>query len=192
MQLKKKQIEILEVAIELFKEKGYVGASMRDLAASLNIKAASLYAHIRSKDELLEWICFSIAGRFFEGLNEVKNADLPAKERLNLFIEKHLSIVLENPDVTHIYSNEWKHLEERLSEFVELRKQYQREVEQLISEIYQEENWELKSPAFTTKFILHTLNNSYFWFKRNIESTSEITDEIRDKILYGLLGNLKT
>lgn len=81
---------------------------MRDLAASLNIKAASLYAHIRSKDELLEWICFSIAGRFFEGLNEVKNADLPAKERLNLFIEKHLSIVLENPDVTHIYSNEWK------------------------------------------------------------------------------------
>lgn len=95
---------------------------------------------------------------------------------------------MENPDVTHIYSNEWKHLEERLSEFVELRKQYQREVEQLISEIYQEENWELKSPAFTTKFILHTLNNSYFWFKRNIESTSEITDEIRDKILYGLLG----
>jgi AcrR family transcriptional regulator len=93
---------------------------MRDLAASLNIKAASLYAHIRSKDELLEWICFSIAGRFFEGLNEVKNAKLPAKERLNLFIEKHISIVLENPDVTHIYSNEWKHLEERLSEFVEL------------------------------------------------------------------------
>ena len=139
---------------------------MRDLAARLNIKAASLYAHIRSKDELLEWICFSIAGRFFEGLNEVKNAKLPAKERLNLFIEKHISTVLENPDVTHIYSNEWKHLEERLSEFVELRKQYQREVEQLILEIYQEENWELKSPTFTAKFILHTLNNSYFWFKK--------------------------
>ena len=45
MQLKKKQIEILEVAIELLKEKGYVGASMRDLAASLNIKAASLYTY---------------------------------------------------------------------------------------------------------------------------------------------------
>ncbi|AQX04832.1 TetR/AcrR family transcriptional regulator [Elizabethkingia meningoseptica] len=191
MQLKKKQAEILEVAIELFKEKGYVGASMRDLAAKLNIKAASLYAHIRSKDELLEWICFSIAEQFFEGLNEVKNADLPADKRLNFFIEKHLSIVLDNPDVTHIYSNEWKHLEDRLPEFIELRKKYQREVEQLISEIYITENWELKSPAFTTKFILHTLNNSYFWFKRKVDSTSEMTDEIRDKILFGLLGNLK-
>lgn len=181
----------MEVAIELFKEKGYVGASMRDLAAKLNIKAASLYAHIRSKDELLEWICFSIAEQFFEGLNEVKNADLPADKRLNFFIEKHLSIVLDNPDVTHIYSNEWKHLEDRLPEFIELRKKYQREVEQLISEIYITENWELKSPAFTTKFILHTLNNSYFWFKRKVDSPSEMTDEIRDKILFGLLGNLK-
>jgi hypothetical protein len=45
----------------------------------------------------------------------------------------------------------------------------------------------IKSPAFTTRFILHTLNNSYFWFKRNIESGSDITDEIRDKILFGLL-----
>ena len=68
---------------------------MRDLAARLNIKAASLYAHIRSKDELLEWICFSIAGRFFEGLNEVKNAKLPAKERLNLFIENIFPLSLK-------------------------------------------------------------------------------------------------
>jgi hypothetical protein len=82
-------------------------------------------------------------------------------------------------------------LEERLPEFVELRKNYQQEVEKLISEIYQAENWELKSSTFTTRFILHTLNNSYFWFKRNIESTTEITDEIRDKILFGLLGNRK-
>ena len=191
MDLKEKQIKILEVAVELFKEKGYMGSSVRDLATKLNIKAASLYAHIRSKEEILEWICFGVANEFFEELQQVKNTKVPAQEKLNLFIEKHLSVVLKNRDVTHIYSNEWKHLEVKLSEFVELRKNYQQEVEQLISEIYKAQNWELKSPAFTTKFILHTLNNSYFWFKRNIESTSEITDEIRDKILFGLLGNQK-
>jgi AcrR family transcriptional regulator len=189
MELKEKQKKILEVAIELFKEKGYVGSSVRDLATKLNIRAASLYAHIRSKEEILEWICFGIAQDFFIELQVVKNTDIHPKEKLNLFIDKHLSVVLKNPDVTHIYSNEWKHLEERLPEFVELRKEYQLEVEQLISEIYKAENWELKSPVFTTRFILHTLNNSYFWFKRNTESTIEITDEIRDKILYGLLGN---
>lgn len=191
MELKEKQRKILDVAVELFKEKGYMGSSVRDLATKLNIKAASLYAHIRSKEEILEWICFGIAHEFFAELQEVKNTNIPPKEKLNLFIDKHLSIVLRNRDVTHIYSNEWKHLEERLPEFVELRKNYQQEVEKLISEIYQAENWELRSPTFTTRFILHTLNNSYFWFKRNIESTTEITDEIRDKILFGLLGNHK-
>lgn len=188
MELKEKQKKILDVAVELFKEKGYMGSSVRDLATKLNIKAASLYAHIHSKEEILEWVCFGIAQEFFDELQEVKNTDIPPKEKLNLFIEKHLSVVLKNRDVTHIYSNEWKHLEERLPEFIALRKSYQQEVEELISQIYQAENWELRSSAFTTRFILHTLNNSYFWFKRNTESTSEITDEIRDKILYGLLG----
>ncbi|MFL9834596.1 TetR/AcrR family transcriptional regulator [Chryseobacterium terrae] len=189
MKLKEKQIKILEVAVELFKEKGYMGSSVRDLATKLNIKAASLYAHIRSKEEILEWICFGVAHDFFKELQEVKNTKVSPQEKLNLFLDKHLSVVLKNRDVTHIYSNEWKHLEERLPEFIELRKNYQQEVEQLISEIYEAQNWELKSPAFTTKFILHTLNNSYFWFKRNTESSFDINDEIRGKILFGLLGN---
>lgn len=189
MVLKDKQNKILEAAVELFKEKGYMGSSVRDLATRLNIKAASLYAHIRSKEEILEWICFGIAHEFFAELQKVKTTSISPREKLNLFIDKHLSIVLKNRDVTHIYSNEWRHLDVKLPEFIELRKKYQQEVEQLISEIYQAENWELKSSAFTTRFILHTLNNSYFWFKRNVESTTDITDEIRDKILFGLIGN---
>ncbi|KQT21863.1 TetR family transcriptional regulator [Chryseobacterium sp. Leaf404] len=191
MELKEKQQKILEVAIELFKEKGYPASSVRDLATKLNIKAASLYAHIRSKEEILEWICFGVAQEFFDELQVIKTTSLPPKEKLNLFIDKHLSIVLKNRDVTHIYSNEWKHLEVRLTEFVDLRKNYQQEVEQLISEIYTAENWELKSPTFTTRFILHTLNNSYFWFKRNIESTDDIREEIKEKLLFGLIGNAK-
>ncbi|MCU7619107.1 TetR/AcrR family transcriptional regulator [Chryseobacterium sp. PBS4-4] len=191
MELKEKQKKILDVAVELFKEKGYMGSSVRDLATKLNIKAASLYAHIRSKEEILEWICFGIAHEFFAQLQEIKNTNLPPKEKLNLFIDKHLSVVLKNRDVTHIYSNEWKHLDGRLPEFIEMRKNYQLEVEQLLLEIYSAENWELKSPTFTTRFILHTLNNSYFWFKRNTESSVDIKEEIRDKILFGLLGNHK-
>ncbi|WP_209389235.1 TetR/AcrR family transcriptional regulator [Chryseobacterium sp. RR2-3-20] len=191
MELKEKQIKILDVAVELFKEKGYMGSSVRDLATKLNIKAASLYAHIRSKEEILEWICFAVAEDFFKALQEVKNTNLPPYDKLSFFIDKHLSVVLKNRDVTHIYSNEWKHLEERLPEFVLLRKKYQQDVEELLCEIYLAQNWELKSPAFTTRFILHTLNNSYFWFKRNSESATDITSEIRDKILFGLLGNQK-
>lgn len=188
IELKEKQLKILDVAIELFKEKGFVGTSMRDIAARLDIKAASLYAHIRSKDELLEWISFSTAEKFFAGLNQVKDANVPAQEKLDLFIEKHLQTVLENPDVTNIYSNEWKHLDASLDRFVLLRKQYQQEVESLLEAIFTELERPLESSKFTSRFLLHTLNNSYYWIKSGSEPTSKVISQIKEKVLFGLIG----
>lgn len=188
IELKPKQLEILEVAVQLFKEKGYVGTSVRDIASQLDIKAASLYSHIRSKEEVLEWICFGMAQDFFTALHAVKKEHLSGKDRLYLFIKKHLEVVLKNPDVTNIYSNEWKHLDGRLTEFIELRRKYQREVEELIEEIYHEEKWNLNSPRFTSRFILHTLNNSYFWIKQDAASSDQIIDQISEKLLFGLIG----
>lgn len=188
MELREKQQKILDAAIELFKEKGFVGASMRDLAAKLDIKAASLYAHIRSKDELLEWIAFSTAEKFFEGLRLVQSSNASPEERLNMFIENHLKVVLDNPDVTNIYSNEWKHLDASLDRFVALRKQYQKESEELMQDIYNEMGRPLESAQFVTRFLLHTLNNSYFWFKDGDKSIDDKIKGIKNKVLYGLIG----
>lgn len=188
MELKEKQQKILEAAIELFKEKGFVGASMRDLASKLDIKAASLYAHIRSKDELLEWISFGLAEKFFAGLREVQSAKLTPEKKLDFFIEKHLQVVLENPDVTNIYSNEWKHLDASLDRFVQLRKEYQNEVELLLTDIFTKLGKPLDATKFTTRFLLHTLNNSYFWFKPGEKVPEQMIGEIKDKVLFGLIG----
>jgi AcrR family transcriptional regulator len=41
-----RKLEIITIAAQLFKEKGYSAVTMRDIAQAMNIKAASLYNHL--------------------------------------------------------------------------------------------------------------------------------------------------
>jgi len=56
--------EIIKTATKLFKEKGYSAVTMRDIAKAMGIKAASLYNHINSKQQILTDIIISLAEEF--------------------------------------------------------------------------------------------------------------------------------
>lgn len=60
MNLTLKQLEILTTANTLFCQNGFVETSMRDLALCLEVKAASLYSHFKSKEDILTHICDEI------------------------------------------------------------------------------------------------------------------------------------
>ena len=44
---------VLDQAAKLFRERGYAGTSLRDIATASGIKSASLYYHFASKDEIV-------------------------------------------------------------------------------------------------------------------------------------------
>jgi len=53
---KSTKTKILDVAIDLFAQKGFDATSMLEIAQAVGVKKASLYAHFSSKDEILEKI----------------------------------------------------------------------------------------------------------------------------------------
>ena len=83
-----RQQEILNVALELFYKRAFADTSMRDIAEVLNVKAASLYAHIKSKEEIMEWISDDVSNRFMKRYNDLKNPNLSPLEKVKILVEK--------------------------------------------------------------------------------------------------------
>jgi TetR/AcrR family transcriptional regulator, cholesterol catabolism regulator len=117
--------QVIRKAAELFREKGYAAASMRDLAQMLGIEAASLYSHIKSKEEILRTLCFDMAAEFRTSLNEVEKQKATASEKLRRGIIGHIQVMARDLTASAVFMNEHRHLSQPyLRDFLLLRINY--------------------------------------------------------------------
>jgi AcrR family transcriptional regulator len=105
MKITDRKSEIIAIAAKLFKEKGYSAVTMRDIAHAMDIKAASLYNHIQSKQEILVLIVIEIAEEFTHIMDEVLNSDASTIAKLERIIQLHIDITLRNPDALACLNN---------------------------------------------------------------------------------------
>src|SRR5450755_648618 len=98
--------EILTHATEVFCEKGYEGASMRDLSRSSGMSLAGLYYYFESKERLLYLIqkhtFRTILGLLRERLDDISDPE----QRIRLFILNHLEYFLANRKAMKVLSHE--------------------------------------------------------------------------------------
>lgn len=128
--------QVIRKAAELFKDKGYAAASMRDLAQLLGIEAASLYSHIKSKEEILRSLCFDMAAEFRKSLEDVeKEAGLTASEKLRKGIIGHIQVMAKDLTASAVFMNEHRHLSQPyLRDFLLLRINYINRFKSIIEE----------------------------------------------------------
>ncbi len=118
--------QIVDATASLFKQKDYASTSMRDLATELGIEAASIYHHIKSKEELLEGICFDMANKFISNAKEVNDIYFNAEEKLRMAIQLHIETITQNQNQSAVFLSEWRNLSEpKLTLFKQLRQQYE-------------------------------------------------------------------
>ncbi len=117
--------QVIRSAAQLFREKGYAASSMRDLAQKLGIEAASLYSHIKSKEEILQSLCFDMATEFRKSLEAVEKKKITASEMLRLGIIGHIQVMAKDLTASAVFMNEHRHLSQPyLRDFLLLRINY--------------------------------------------------------------------
>lgn len=181
--------QVIRKAAELFREKGYAASSMRDLAQKLGIEAASLYSHIKSKEEILHSLCFDMAAEFRKSLIEVEKLNVSASERLRLGIIGHVEVMAKDLTASAVFMNEHRHLSQPyLRDFLLLRINYINRFKAMIE--LGVKNGEFKN-TINTKLAVMTLFSSLNWMPQwydpgSLIQPAELGQQLSDMLVNGL------
>lgn len=169
----KRQLIISEAA-RLFKEKGFGGATMRDLAERVGIEAASMYNHIRSKDEILEEICFGIGRKYDEQLNEIEAKNISYPEKIEAIIAFHIQMIIEDGNAVSVLNNDWKFLNsEKMVAFKSMRNEYEKHLAEIIREGMEKGAFKKVNVSVALFTILSSLRWVELWYKPSRGVTKE-------------------
>ena len=104
---RRQQIE--NMASALFRERGYAGTSVRDIARALDIQGASLYAHVASKEDVLWSIVLRAADRFDAAVAPIAtDAQVSPAVRLARMIEAHIGVIADDLGNASSFLQEWR------------------------------------------------------------------------------------
>lgn len=167
MKITDRKTEIINVAAKLFKEKGYSAVTMRDIAQAMDIKAASLYNHIKSKQEILVLIIIEIAEEFTSVMNDIVASEISTIKKIERVIDLHIDITLRNPEALACLNNDWMHLtDSELVYFIKMREDYEENFRTIIKNGIQNkdiQNLNVEVVIFST---LSTLRTLYIWYDK--------------------------
>jgi AcrR family transcriptional regulator len=75
--------DILDAAAQVFRQKGFHGASMSDIADAVNVQKASLYHHVTSKQEILLALLDRALGMLTDHIAAIATQSFPPTKNLD-------------------------------------------------------------------------------------------------------------
>ena len=181
---------ILEKAAHLFRKNGFNATSMRDLAENVGVEAASLYNHINSKAELLQEICFKIANKFTDHMDEVVASDQTVIAKIEAILRFHIRQMIHNFEEVYVSDREWKHLTDPyLSNFKNQRRTHRQRIASIIEEgIRKGEIKKIDAPT-AVLILLHAVSGIESWHRSRQKISGELLEQNMIMILIEGLKN---
>ncbi|MEO6206451.1 MAG: TetR/AcrR family transcriptional regulator [Candidatus Limnocylindrales bacterium] len=187
--------EIEDAASSLFRERGYSGTSVRDIARALDIQGASLYAHVESKQDVLWSIVEGTATRFESAADAAMAhaaliADGGPSARLSGLVHSHVGVVTDDVGRASVFVHEWRALGlERRSEIARRRDAYEARFRTIIDDGVRTGTFGVADSAVTAAFILTALNGLVAWYRTDGRiAPADLADSYADLVLRAVTG----
>ena len=97
MEIKPRQLEIMEAAGQLMTESGYAALTTKRLAERMGFSEPALYRHFKNKEEILLTMLQYLARSMDERLTEVTARVSDPAERMEAMFESHFTFFTKNP-----------------------------------------------------------------------------------------------
>lgn len=172
----------------MFSERGYHGASMAEIADVVGIRKASLYHHVRGKEDLL----FAIHERLIDELTQQTDAALAAaatpSDKVRAVLRVTMRFVADNKDAVTVFLQERDAVGgQRWVELVAKRDGYEKRVSATIADGVAAGDFVDVLPDIAARGLLGMANWSYTWFQPGGRLTPEAVAETFAEIaLHGL------
>ncbi|MGH9047041.1 MAG: TetR/AcrR family transcriptional regulator [Acidimicrobiales bacterium] len=105
-----RQADFLQVAAELFAERGYGGTSIDDLGARLGVSGPAVYWHFASKEALLTQMLTDISDRLLAGGTRCLEAATDDDRRLAGLVRWQVEFALDHPELITVHARDLAHV----------------------------------------------------------------------------------
>jgi TetR/AcrR family transcriptional regulator, cholesterol catabolism regulator len=185
----RRMAEILGHATDVFYEKGYEGASMRDLSRATGMSLAGLYYYFESKEKLLYQIQKHTFETILQNLHQKLEDATDPEQRIRVFIANHLEYFLANQKAMTVLSHEDKVLKGAYGDEIRaIKRQYYQTcrglLEALKSDVVNGVNTRI---AVLSLFGM--MNWIYTWHRPRVDGdAAELARQMGDIFLSGVLA----
>ena len=157
--------QIRRVGCALLFRHGYSGMTMREIAASLKIKAASLYYHFPSKQHILFDVMHATVTELLEGLREIMSVEDEPEVQLDRAIRWHVLYHTSKREEAFVSHSELRSLEpENLRTILKLRREYERLFDSILKRGRRKEAFQIEQPSVVRNCILTMCTATAGWF----------------------------
>jgi len=184
-----KLLHILRLSAQIFAQRGFQRASIRDISRATGVSLSGLYYYFESKQKLLYLIQKNAFTSILESLTQRLQSLHEPQARLHLLIQNHLEYFLAHPYETRVLSHEEDALDEPLrKEIATIKRNYYNQAREILEQVVAEVPGSNLNPRLAILTLFGMMNWVYQWHNPDLDpGAEELTNVIVGIFLHGVL-----